>query len=150
MRMKKDLQRWRVYDAEVAAEKRFTRPLEDEDAFVEFINETALIPQIKKRYGKQIFKRLIECRVSLRAKSSSAYDNEIVMAPNHLHTMGVLHEFAHVIQLRTHDRNSTDFAFHDRSFTSVYLFLVRHAMGKAAYRCLKEQFDLYEVDYVDI
>lgn len=150
MRMKKDLQRWRVYDAEVAAEEQFTKPLEDEEALVDFINETALIPQVKKRYGKQIFKRYIECRVASRAKTSYAYDDEIIMAPSHLHTMGVLHELAHVIQLRTHGLENKDFAFHDSSFTSVYLFLIRHAISLAAYQLLKEQFDLYEVDYVDI
>lgn len=141
------MQKQRVYDAESIANEQYDYDLEDLDELVEFSSNVLELRLVKERFGKWLTKTVYCSLRRSNSQNSIANDDGIEIDRNNLTVGTVIHELAHVIQFRIN--KGKQFAYHGDTFTSIYLYLIRCALGKGAHKILKEQFDLAEIEYND-
>ena len=150
-RLLRDNQRELVYQAEEEFEQQFDMDLVDLDEIVEYVNKVINIEQISKKFDYVLEEQTINVHMRRSHCTASVGDEDgIGIDPASKKIIVVLHELAHCLQFRLNFEDEIRFAGHDSTFTSVYLFLVRYAIGVLGYNCLKRQFDKFGVKYVDL
>lgn len=149
--MLKDTQQQRVYNSEAKLQLEYDYELADVDEIVEYVNKIICIKQIRKKF-RHTFTETILCRIKQKnAVYSDADEDGIQIAPDAVTIITVLHELAHCLQFRdNHHKKIKKFAGHDTTFTSIYLYLVRFAVGILAHKTLKEEFEVNDVEFVDL
>ena len=140
-----DKQVQRVYVAEVALDP-WNYKIQDHDEIVEYCNNLLDNARVKAEYGKWYAEREIDVAVRrTNAVYSLANVDGIWITPCDFTVCTVIHEIAHVLQYRIHERHAV--AGHDWTFTSIYLSLVRAMLGKGAHAALQSSFDFHKVEY---
>lgn len=149
--MLKDTQQQQVYDSETFFQHEYDYELTSVDEIVEYVSKTICIKQVRKKF-RHIFNETIQCRIKQKNAIYSDADGEgIQIAPDSVTIITVLHELAHCLQFRDNaHKDIKRFAGHDSTFTSIYLFLVRFAIGVLAHKTLKEEFETRGVEFVDL
>jgi putative metallohydrolase (TIGR04338 family) len=143
----RDSQRSKVYKAEEAFYRASGR-LETVWAIEHYVNLLKSNQALKVKYG-QYLEVPIRVKDGRGNKRASAHRNFIVMPVWARYEGVVLHELAHVINIRKYYSRyiNRTIAGHGWEFCEVYLTLVYHMMGKEAYETLKKSFKAHGVKY---
>ena len=134
-----------VYDAEVALES-WNHTIADHDEAIEFVTNVMNLPLIHDKYRTPL-RKLVDVGIRApHATTSLGGEDGMYIAPCHLRQVTVLHELSHVIQFRKYKKYR--FPGHGWTFTSIYLDVVRAALGKKAHATLLKSFIDHEVKYL--
>lgn len=143
-RQKNDNQKLLVYEAEEVL-RQFSnikfRKIETIQKWVDIniVNN----PKITKKYAHASLPITVRKSRSLINSFGDVYG--IRLRPQAYCEWIALHEVAHVIQIRKNEVGT--YAFHDETFTDIYLFLVNEIMGERPHRYLKKEFDRLGIVY---
>lgn len=139
----RDSQKSRLYAAEHILDNLSQR-LETVEEMATYLTKTMNRAPIQARYG-WLLEMHTEVRDGRGCRNALGGKYWIKM-PKWARTQYiVLHEFAHSLAARKYGRREV--AAHGREFASIYLDLVRFAMGKAAHDALVASFKAHRVRY---
>lgn len=139
----RDAQRSKVYTAENEALKPLAKRFKDTEACAKYISKTLNRAPIERRYGKAADQGTI--LVQKKHHGHAEGGRNVVRLPTWAQTDWVcLHELAHTLTIRTYGKFV---ASHGREYCSIYLDLVKFAMGKEAHDALIAAFKKHKVKY---
>lgn len=148
----RDYQVSRVYYSESIALPFFDDTMSFKEAERESfrILESKFVSKLIDKYGfvSKPSENFIVIRGDKRYKYAQSNNDFVCYPKGTRNQCTICHEVAHSLTIRNSDKPF--YPYHGKQFCGVYLELVRVFMGDDFYQALREQFDEFGVEYINL